>query len=283
MTGPWGGPRPDGEPGSPHGLQPPAPGSEPGDRLPGPYGGPPRDGGVPDGEPGRPAPLPDGEPGVPAHREPPREQHDRAGGLGGAGGPAPGGAAPAPGHGADAEPPEDVRTAWVLWLAATAFALVGMWINALTAQLSDLPQATRDAIRDAAGQAGDDAGTMEGVFTAAMVLGAALAVVAAAVTVWLAFRMRAGRGWARTLLDIVAVFLVVDAVAVLVGVFTGSITTGARGEMTTFVVMCLQILAGLCAGVAVWRQHSADSHGHFAAPGPRRGDARPGGGPRVRD
>lgn len=274
MTGPWG----EGEPGSPGGLQPPAPGTEPGDRLPGPYGGPPHDGGVPDGEPGRPARLPDGEPGVPERGEPPREQRDRVGGPGG-GRPGPWRAPDRrrdgddPDSAADAPrdaPPEDVRTARVLWLVATGFALVGALLNALTSRLSDLPPATRGAVTDTAARSGE-AVQVDALFRVAMGLGAVLAVVAAAVTVWLVTRLLAGRGWARTLLDIVGIFLVVDGVAVVIGVFSGTLEPGSRGEALTFVVVSLQILAALCAGTAVWRQHTAEATAFLS--GSRRGRA----------
>lgn len=270
MTGPWGGgerelPVPDGEPGGPRGLQPPGPGAEPGDRLPGPYGGPPHDGGIPDGEPGAPAgpPAPgsDGRTG---------DRRDRAttggdGGAGGGGGTGDGGRGTGPwrppartDEEPTPEPPEHMRTAWVLWLAATGFALVGALVNALTSRLADLPSSTRDMFTDAAEQAGD-AASVETLFRAATGLAAVVAILAAAVTVWLAFRLRAGKGWARMLLNIVGVFLVVDAVAVLVGVFSGSLEAGSRGEAATFLVLSLQILAGLCAATAVWRQHSEDA------------------------
>ena len=41
-------------------------------------------------------------------------------------------------------PPDDVHAAWVLWLAATGFALIGMLLNSATARFADLPVATRD-------------------------------------------------------------------------------------------------------------------------------------------
>lgn len=167
--------------------------------------------------------------------------------------------APAPPAEPAGPPPEDVHTAWVLWLAATAFALVGMVLNALTSQFEDMPVATRDAVRDAAEKAGDAAPSVDTVFGMAMMLGAGLAVLASAVTVWLAFRLRAGKGWARTMLDIVAIFLVVDAVAVVIGVFAGTPTAGSRSEGLTFTIFCFQILAGLCAGTAVWRQHTVEA------------------------
>lgn len=167
-------------------------------------------------------------------------------------------------------PPEDVHTAWVLWLAATAFALVGMVLNALTSRFQDMPVSTRDAVRDAAENAGDAAPSIDTVFTMAMVLGSGLAVLAAAVTVWLAFRLRAGKGWARTMLNIVAIFLVVDAIAVVIGVFGGAATVGTRGEGLTFTIYCFQILAGLCAVTAVWRQHTAEAMA-FTSPEGQRG------------
>ena len=101
-------------------------------------------------------------------------------------------------------------------------------------------------------------------------IGAGLAVVVAALSVWLAFRMRAGKGWARTLLDLAAIFLLVDAVSVVVGVFGGMAIASSGGEVVTFVALSCRILAGLCAATAVWRQHTAESM-QFTSGGPRAG------------
>ncbi len=168
-------------------------------------------------------------------------------------------------------PPDDVHAAWVLWLAATGFALIGMLLNSATARFADLPVATRDGFRAAIENAGEAGLSVEALFTAALVVGAVLAVLASVVTVWLAFRLRAGRGWARTMLDIVAIFLVVDAVSVVIGVFGGVAVAGQRGEIVSFAVFSLQILAGLCAATAVWRQHTAEAMA-FTAGGVRAGE-----------
>lgn len=156
-------------------------------------------------------------------------------------------------------PPEEIHTAWVLWLAAAAFGLIGMLINSATASFVDLPPATRDAFRDAVANTGSADISVESMFSIALAAGAVLALVIAAVTVWLAFRLRAGKGWARTMLDIVAIFLIVDAVSVVISVFGGVATGGQRGDVISFVVIALQILAGLCAATAVWRQHKAEA------------------------
>lgn len=168
-------------------------------------------------------------------------------------------------------PPQEIHNAWVLWLAATGFALLGMLLNVATTRLEDLPAATRDAIRQAAEDAGDAAPPLDTLFTVAMGVGAVFALVAAAVTVWLAFRLRVGRRWARTMLDIVAIFLLVDAVSVVIGVFGDAVATGSRGAALTFVVFACQILAGLCAATAVWRQHTAEAT-TFITGGDRAGD-----------
>ena len=170
-----------------------------------------------------------------------------------------------------APPPEEIRIAWVLWLAATGFALLGMLINTATARFVDLPVATRDGFRDAIAGAGELDLSVEALFTATLMVGAVLAVLASVVTVWLAFRLRAGKGWARTMLDIVAIFLVVDAVSVVIGVFGGVAVAGQRGEVVSFVVFSLQILAGLCAATAVWRQHTAEAMA-FTTGGARAGE-----------
>lgn len=158
-----------------------------------------------------------------------------------------------------APPPEEIHNAWVLWLAAAGFALVGMLLNSLTANFADLPVTTRDVFRDAIASAGNPDINVEDMFSVALALGAVFALIAAAVTVWLAFRLRAGKGWARTMLDIVAIFLVVDAISVVIGVFGGVAVAGERGDVLSFIVLSLQILAGLCAATAVWRQHTAEA------------------------
>ena len=163
-------------------------------------------------------------------------------------------------------PPEEIHTAWILWLAASAFGLIGMLINSATASFGDLPPATRDAFRDAVASAASADITVESVFSIALAVGAVLALIAAAVAVWLAFQLRAGKGWARTMLDIVAIFLIVDAVSVIIGVFGGVATAGERGEVVSFVVIAFQILAGLCAATAVWRQHRAEAM-RYTTPG----------------
>lgn len=169
-------------------------------------------------------------------------------------------------------PPEEIHTAWVLWLAAAAFGLLGMLINSATASFGDLPSATRDAFRDAVATTGSVEVSVESMFSIALAAGAVLALVVAAVTVWLAFRLRAGKGWARTMLDIVAIFLVVDAVSVVIGVFGGVATAGERGDVISFVVIALQILAGLCAATAVWRQHKAEAVQYTTPGGGARAD-----------
>lgn len=169
-------------------------------------------------------------------------------------------------------PPEEIRTAWVLWLAAAAFALVGMLLNTATATFADLPQATRDAFSDAVDNTGAADISVESMFSIALAVGAVFALLAAAVTVWLAFRLRAGKGWARTMLDLVAVFLVVDAVSVAIGVFGGVAGAGEREDLVTFVVICLQVLAGLCAATAVWRQHTAQAMEYTTGRGRRAGE-----------
>lgn len=190
-----------------------------------------------------------------------------------------GGSGPAAGPGGKAEPdrpssppPEEIRAAWGLWLAAAVFALAGMLLNAATARLTDLPVATQGTFRDAVDNAGTTDISIDSLFQLALAVGAVFALLAAALTVWLAFRLRAGRGWARTMLNLIAIFLVIDAVSVVIGVFGGVAGAGERDEVVSFVVVALQILAGLCAATAVWRQHTAEALAYTKADrGPRVG------------
>ncbi|MBB0970096.1 hypothetical protein G6016_14260 [Dietzia aerolata] len=173
-------------------------------------------------------------------------------------------------------PPEEIRAAWGLWLATAFFALVGMLVNALTARFTDLPVATQDALRNAVEDANSATGgegqqiSVDLAFGLATGLGAVLAVLVAAVTVWLAYRLRAGKGWARLILTIVAVFPIVDAIAVIIGVVGGAEVAGGRDDVLGFVVVAFQVLAGLCAATAVWRQHTPEAMEYLTAGGGRR-------------
>lgn len=184
--------------------------------------------------------------------------------------PGPDGSPEAPDGNGSTPPPEDIHIAWVLWLAAAAIGVVGKVLSAVTARFADYPQETRDVITEAVEQAGRDAPAVETIFTLATVVGAVLAVVAAVATVWFAFRLRAGRKWARLLLDLVSVFLIVDAVAVVIAVFGGTAMGGSGGQVVSFVVISCQILAGLCAANAVWRQHTSAAVEYTGGTGVRR-------------
>src|SRR5699024_5418914 len=142
-------------------------------------------------------------------------------------------------------PPDDIHTAWVLWMAAAGFALVGMLLNALTSRFEDMPAATREVVEDAAAEAGDAEPSIDGGIRAG------LADDDGTQTVRLAFRTEAGKGWARTLLDLAAIVLVVVAVSVVVGWFGGMAIASSGGEVVTFVAISGRILAGVCAAAAV--------------------------------
>ena len=54
--------------------------------------------------------------------------------------------------------------------------------------------------------------------------------------------------------------------------FGGVAGAGERDEVVTFVIICLQVLAGLCAATAVWRQHTAQAMEYTTGRGRRAGE-----------
>ena len=159
------------------------------------------------------------------------------------------------------ETPHEIRESRILWVATALFSLVAGVLSFTTTSLDDLPPETRKTYTDVAAEGGVDVGQL---MTTAQWIAALFAVLAAAVVLWLAARLARGRLWARTLLDLAGAFLVVQAVFVVVDVLGGATSLPNRSDMLTFAISSLQIIAGLCAGVAVWRQHLAPSTGFLA-------------------
>ena len=307
MSGQWGAPGGYGRPGSSGGPLPDGTGlpGHDGTGLPGHDGTglPGHDGpGLPDpgaagpgyggpghtGPPGAP-PVPGGSrppgqdqggllPGGPSSEDPGPHHPDVPGSRPGpvaAVAPGPGGPTAAGGGEPGTTPPPELRASRALWLVAAVLALLGALLNAATSRLADLPPATREALHDAAGPAADDPATMQMVFTAGMVLSAFVGILVCALTIWLTGRMLAGRSWARTLLDIRGIYLAVSAILMVLGLVVGDMQIPGN-EIAVFAVAALQILAGLCAGVAVWRQHSGPANA-FISPGRPGGDTRGAG------
>jgi len=103
--------------------------------------------------------------------------------------------------------PVDVTKAFALWLASVAVSLAG--------QLIAYPVASgmvRDAVRRGAESSGPraDPAQLETITRVGLGLGVAFLVLFAGVWVLIGFKMRAGRGWARTVITVVTVLGVIS-------------------------------------------------------------------------
>lgn len=109
--------------------------------------------------------------------------------------------------------PEELRTACRLWLVSIVVGVVGSVLSLLTTpgSLSD------DLAAQLGPEAGLSAAQVDGVVQVALVLAAVLALAVVALEVWLVFRMRAGRRWARTILLVLGTFSLVSALVALPG------------------------------------------------------------------
>lgn len=164
--------------------------------------------------------------------------------------------------------PETVREAWLFWLIAAALALIGAVVNAFTTSLPDLPGDVRSQLESTVEQTTTDGGepfvSAEAALQMTMALAAFFALILAAVTVWLAYRMRAGKLWARVTLDIAGILLLVFAVTAVIDVMRGDVSPATSSSPAlTFISIAGTVLAGLCAGVAMWRNRSEEARDFY--------------------
>lgn len=157
--------------------------------------------------------------------------------------------------------PEDVRTAVQLWWAALAVGVVQV-IATVFAQFGDrkkLAEEFFDQVR-----ADQPSATMAQVELAVMLMLVVMAVL------WLAllgggaavvYQLGRGKSWARTLLTVLAAFLIVGAAGSLFG-------PGALNGPVALVAGGASIVQAVLAGGAVFLCYRKESDAHFR-PGPQ--------------
>lgn len=168
----------------------------------------------------------------------------------------PPGAAPRP-------TPPDVVTAFQLWWVAAGFGLAQL-ICAMIGALGDRDRIIDQLLADMARRDPEvvlSRTTAELFIFAGLVLAVVIGIVLAAIVLLIAYQMRKGRQWARTVLTMFGSILVVFAVPALLGLGTAS---GAFGMLTG----ALAILGGVAAAGAIFLMHRKDSNAYFF-PGPR--------------
>ena len=276
----WGSPvpgegRPGGDP-EPHtpGRQPGGAGEPgiPGGGAPGGHGG-----GAPGGHGGG---LPEGERSgeLPREGEAPREGERRGGDAGyGAGGGGqwppqprepqrPGGEGdPGPdGNGKDSDAPEQVRTAWILYIMAAIAAVVASATALLPGGRSVSVAQVRDAVPGGMSEYSDE--QLQAAATLSGVLGVILVVVISALFLLAARQLFKGKQWARALLTVGSIVLIAQGLAALLVLFAGGSPQGAPAEadpVPNFIELAASVCAGLFAGTALWQLYTKDATAFF--------------------
>lgn len=154
--------------------------------------------------------------------------------------------------------PDDVVTAFQLWWAVAGFGLAQL-LCALLGAVGD-----RDALVD---QLLSDMARRDPEFTlgrstaqlflyAGLVIAVLIGVVLCTVVLVVAYQMRRGRGWARSILTVLGSFLVILAVPSVfgLGTATGALAVVAGG---------FAILGGVAAAGAIVLMHRKESNSYF--------------------
>lgn len=155
--------------------------------------------------------------------------------------------------------PTDIGTAFQLWWAVIGFGLVDLFAS-LVVQWSNRGEFADELAKDM--RAGDPENPMAKLSPdalAAIGLGglALFGLALATVVVFVVFQMRSGHLWARMVLTMIAVFLVVSAVPVLFGLGpeNGGVAAALAGGAG--------IVGAVVAGGAVWLMHRRESNEYF--------------------
>jgi hypothetical protein len=159
--------------------------------------------------------------------------------------------------------PQDVITAFQLWWVAAAFGLAQL-VCAMISALGERDEIIDQLLADMARRDPElvlSRATAELFVFAGLVIAVVIGIVLAAVVLLIAYQMRRGRPWARTVLTMLGSILVVFAVPALFGLGTA---TGAVGMLTG----ALAILGGVAAAGAIFLMHRKDSNTYFLS-GPR--------------
>ncbi|MFC4605155.1 hypothetical protein [Rhodococcus kronopolitis] len=156
------------------------------------------------------------------------------------------------------QPPVDVVTAFQLLCGVAGLAVVNL-IATLAVAIGDRASFADQLVRDIRAQ--DEAveitrSTAEGLLLIGFGLTAVLGLVLIGVYLLFAFKMRAGRNWARMVVTMIAVMMVFVAIPTVFGL-------GAAGGAAAVVAGGAGILQAVLAVGAVILMHRADSNRYF--------------------
>lgn len=222
-----------GEPGIPGGSGPGSPGG------PGGFGG-----GNPEGE---------GSGELPREGEVPREPQ-RPGEEGESG----------DGNRKDRDAPEQVRTAWFLYIMAAIAAVLASATALLPGGRSVSVEQVRDAVPGGMSEYSDE--QLQAAATLSGILGVILVVVVSALFLLAARQLFKGKQWARALLTVGSIVLIAQGLAALLVLFAGGSPQGAPAEaepVPNFIELAASVCAGLFAGTALWQLYTKESTAFF--------------------
>lgn len=212
----------------------------------------------------------------------PQRPDNRPGGEGGpgdnhpggnyAGGPAsnhPGGNYPGgsggPGDGdRKDDAPEQVRTAWILYIMAAVAAVLASATALLPGGRSVSVEQVREAVPGGMSEYSDE--QLQAAATLTGIIGVILVVVVSALFLLAARQLFKGKQWARALLTVGSIVLIAQGLAALLVLFAGGSPAGAPAQadpVPNFIELAASVCAGLFAGTALWQLYTKDSTAFF--------------------
>lgn len=159
------------------------------------------------------------------------------------------------------EPPESVRTAYILWLIACVAVFASYATNLLPGAYNVSPAQLRDAIGPAAEQFTDaQLNSLATVSRAVLVGGVAVVVV---LLVLVVRAMRKGARWARMVLQILGRVIALIGILAVLSLLLGMAASSGVDPLIEFIALGANIVAGLCTGVAVWQLNTREARDFY--------------------
>lgn len=164
----------------------------------------------------------------------------------------------------NSDAPEQVRTAWILYIMAALAAILASATALLPGGRSVSVEQVRDAVPGGMSEYSDE--QLQAAATLSGILGVILVVVVSALFLLAARQLFKGKQWARALLTVGSIVLIAQGLAALLVLFAGGSPQGAPAEadpIPNFIELAASVCAGLFAGTALWQLYTKDATAFF--------------------
>ena len=164
----------------------------------------------------------------------------------------------------DSDAPQQVRTAWILFIMAAIAAVAASATSLLPGGRSISVSQVRDAVPGGMSEYSDE--QLQAAATLSGIIGVILVVAISALFLLAARQLFKGKQWARALLTVGSIVLIAQGLAALLVLFAGGSPQGAPAEadpIPNFIELAASVCAGLFAGTALWQLYTKDATAFF--------------------